>query len=372
MPVTFEVTPHLAREKPPAIHTASPPGFLLGKSIVAFSPSPAGAEVAHSEMANGFLQAVHLAFQHHLALVLKPDHLWFLVVGNLSLFINSHSESARSAFVEHKDGTILEVSAVGVSPEKGPEGRDWGPAVGLLASGALKRSKDGIPGLVVPRFSTTGGVERVAFQIALLDSLRSYYSHRVSSLCGIPSITLLGEREDWHQLAVRVGVLRQHVASSHTELASLRTWFDELLTVLPRFLDVWDPAKKVDRAWRSFYKYESQSGHAAITGWANLFFPFLRPGWNSFSTGQGNLARNPLTHYGRAIADEHFSPRPPEPCDIPGLISVVPFVWRTEQGARHGMELYAGFMHPSYDAAAGTVSPELGWAVVQCAPKQGC
>jgi len=46
--------------------------------------------------------------------------------------------------------------------------------------------------LVTGDFSTTTAVEKAAFQVTLMDAMKSYFTYSVTTLCGIPEITLEG------------------------------------------------------------------------------------------------------------------------------------------------------------------------------------
>ena len=78
---------------------------------------------------------------------------------------------------------------------------DWPSLIGNFASQIDKYTKKGIAKTVTADFTTTGPVERVASQIPLMESVKSYFEYIVDRLaCGIPSITLQGTVEDWQRV----------------------------------------------------------------------------------------------------------------------------------------------------------------------------
>ncbi|OJJ87170.1 uncharacterized protein ASPGLDRAFT_55651 [Aspergillus glaucus CBS 516.65] len=56
---------------------------------------------------------------------------------------------------------------------------------------------------IMPLFSTTTDSDKVAASILIMGSLQKYFSCKISVCCGTPSITLLGNREDWEQLVAK-------------------------------------------------------------------------------------------------------------------------------------------------------------------------
>lgn len=56
----------------------------------------------------------------------------------------------------------------------------------------------------MPSFSTTTDSDKVVAATLMMDSLQKYFSYKMSLCCGISSVTLLGNREDWEQLVTKL------------------------------------------------------------------------------------------------------------------------------------------------------------------------
>ncbi|WP_438015431.1 DUF4419 domain-containing protein [Sorangium sp. So ce315] len=191
-------------------------------------------------------------------------------------------------------------------------------------------ARAGAPGHVGD-FSTTGPCERAASEIALLDAMNGYFEYTLSSLCGIPAITLEGTAEDYRSIRRRVQALSEY---------ELSWWTEALLPIVDQFIEAIEG--RIDVAfWRSIFKRHEESGGPFITGWINAFFPYLE--------------RNGALHVNRAVdamAEQH----------VPSGLSVVPFTW-IDRARQHRMEFLAGFMGISQDEDTLALRPAIGWAV---------
>ena len=95
------------------------------------------------------------------------------------------------------------------------------------------------------------------------------------TLCGIPSITLLGEKSDYESLLARLGKLSTFGQEPHT--------LSRLLTpILSHFVNVFD-APPVLEFWSKICHYMGGSGGPYISGWITAFCI-----WNTNGIWQGH------------------------------------------------------------------------------------
>jgi hypothetical protein len=102
----------------------------------------------------------------------------------------------------------------------------------------------------------------------MMASMQKYFSYySCAFICGIPSVTLLGEKADYELILRRLEKFRSYGEET--------TLFAELLTpVLKRFILSFDEPEsaEVRDFWnRIFSKYNMGSGADNITGWINAF-----------------------------------------------------------------------------------------------------
>ena len=133
------------------------------------------------------LEAVHRAYADHRPLVLSPDHVWLTIAQGFAAHVNANAERLRPLLVTHAGRARLAIAVEPADlPDRSPE-NDWPRVVIGPLSEALGRCiASDLHALLVPTFSTTGPLERTAFQVALLEAHQPYYAYVMRFVRGIP------------------------------------------------------------------------------------------------------------------------------------------------------------------------------------------
>lgn len=150
-------------------------------------------------------------------------------LSQLSFFINAHVEELRSLFVAHEGQKELEVKEDGNIHTV-----DLGKLVVRMTDMIEQNVVD--PELrtwIMPSFSTTTNSDKVVASILMMGSLQKYFSYKMSVCCEIPSVTLLGNRDDWEQLVAKIDKISK-LGKEPTTFARF------LLPVLERFVVTFD------------------------------------------------------------------------------------------------------------------------------------
>ncbi|MDI1448266.1 DUF4419 domain-containing protein [Polyangium sp. 6x1] len=289
-----------------------------------------------SEGMHPFLQAVAFAYAEHRPLTLAPDDVWLCLVQGLALHVNDNAEALRERFVRHQGKKDI---IVALAEEPGQDVEAWRGAIDALTAGVAEevgKKRD----LFVAGFSTTGPIERTAFQIALLDTLQHYFEYSFFVICGIPSITLLGTPADWRDLRKRAAVLGEF---------GLAAWTAVVLDILDQFVAASEGDVDVE-FWQSIYKETvlRPSGEEVcggdtpvVTGWINVLL--------------STACTAPLSTWMKhESGNEHTS--------FTTGLSVAPFVKRAEEQTV-AMELVGGFVGIAQDPATLALRPAIGWFV---------
>ncbi|MFZ4858594.1 MAG: DUF4419 domain-containing protein [Desulfuromonadaceae bacterium] len=214
-----------------------------------------------------FVQAVYSAFNEHRPLTLSPDMVWLLIAQGFAQHVNNNSEALRKKFVKHDGKKVIEVRRDDFI--KGKPDNPWEQVFPEFTNGIKKHVGPDLHNVVVASFSTTGNIEKAAFEITLMDSMKSYFEYRLNTLCGIPFVTLEGTPEDWRLIIEKAKALRQF---------ELDWWIDELVPVLEQFARA--SQGKVDAAfWNGMFKYIPPRGASGtvsyVNGWIVKFFPYI-------------------------------------------------------------------------------------------------
>jgi Domain of unknown function (DUF4419) len=305
-----------------------------------------------------FLAAVAQAYADHRPLVLSPDVVWLLIAQGAAAHINANAEELRAGFVRHAGQRELRV----VRPDFccGSPENPWPEVFSAFSEGVARHVGPETHAFFVPSFSTTGPVERAAFEVTLLDAMRAYFRYSICFVCGIPEITLEGTTADWRELASR---------AERLDSFGLGRWRMMLRPVLQQFIRA--AQGNIDTGfWRSIYRrtpptcdFSRPRTTPEVTGWIVLFFPYLRdrsgrppvpaPWMGLGASGEGWFAGSDLG----------FSTR-----DAGSGVSVAPFGLELPGGECREMEFLAGFLGVAQDPRTLALRPEIGWAVRQAPP----
>lgn len=151
------------------------------------------------ELSNhGFISALVTARSEHLPLVLKPDHIWQLVLQGITAHVDADPEAARKRFVDFDGKKTLEIRHDDFV--KGSAANDWGGAVEDIAGLLDSHVKPAPREVFGVRFSTTSRGEQLCSGLSAMAMCKHYFDYRVRTFCGFPTVTLLGSLEDWRWL----------------------------------------------------------------------------------------------------------------------------------------------------------------------------
>lgn len=338
MSVTFRVSDVAVGEpdKSAKLDVSSRIKKALNIDVEAWGTNHGSDLLAGAQWMNGFLRAIHTAFAGHYPLVLSPDDVWTAVAQGFAAHVNANADTLRRRFVAHEGRALIEIEPPNF--EKGSPRNDWMGAFSELSERIAEHigtKRD----LLVGAFSTTGPIAKAASEIALMDAMKAYFVFGVKTLCGIPTITLLGTPDDWKQIRRRARVLSEFDCA---------VWVESLVEVLDEFVAA-SEGRQDREFWESLYKIGGGSGGPYVTGAVNVFYPYL-----------ADSRRNAAAVSWRDRASS--SKAAPTAERLPSGICSVPFTW-TCRGSAHPMRFLGGFMGATQDATTLAVRPVLGWAV---------
>ncbi|KAF4618851.1 hypothetical protein D9613_009769 [Agrocybe pediades] len=294
MPVTFKVAHHGSTRVNPSSHPLKNANELLAETwgkngtktrIKEFLQSsfvkPDFSKITPSH--NGFVNTVIDAYSKHYRLVLRPDDVWIAILGQLNFYINAHAEELRSHFVEHEGKKELKITTVGTRYTV-----DFGNIAQqmtfLLDENVVDKD---LKDWILPNFSTTIDSDTVTCAVMMMSTLKAYFNYSADLVCGIPSVTLEGDRSDWAKILERVDKL-------DTFGEEPTAWANLLRPILRRFVGAFD-GKPDTKFWGKVCHYsEMGSGTTILSGWITAFCV-----WTSRGRWQGPK-----------LSADHWSPEP--------------------------------------------------------------
>ena len=283
-----------------------------------------------------FLLSVHYAFSSHRPLIIKPDHIWLLIVQGFATYVDNNQKKLRSMFVKHKGKAKLKVRRDDFI--KGNKNNPWEEVFPEFCKQIGAHIGTQNLALITAKFSTTTPVEQAAFQITLMDAMKHYFEYHCYTLCGIPAITLEGTPQDWKNLLIRARKLKKY---------KLDWWIKSLEPILQEFINA-SEGNINKMFWKSIYKELNGSGGASMRGWISKFFPYIVD-----SSGEANII-NPIFKYNYIRLRLN---------NFPYGISRAPFTWHylTKE---FKMEFLAGFIGVSHHKKTDRLKAEIGWVIL--------
>ncbi|MBP5376099.1 MAG: DUF4419 domain-containing protein [Bacteroidaceae bacterium] len=292
---------------------------------------------------DNFFKCIVQAFADHRSLVLSPDMVWLLIGQGFSRYVNAHSEELRDKLVSHQGKMVLKVEKDNdvLNPAKG----DWAQLLNDFSSLVAENTKGEVADMMTANFSTTGMDERIASQITLMETVKTYFDlWNVALSCGIPTITLEGTSEDWQKVREKARGLSKY---------GLEKWSNELDPILAEFVKA-SEGKPNQAFWENMVmkyrvdKFKSNKlcgGYVPnettrLDGWFLKFFP------NEHGYTQGDIlyTESMPTEMARGnFKQEYIDP-------VTGAsMMVVP------------VQLWAGFVGVQVDEKTGALTPRIGW-----------
>ncbi|KAF2470975.1 uncharacterized protein BDR25DRAFT_303549 [Lindgomyces ingoldianus] len=172
---------------------------------------------------DSFVRGTIDAWGQHQHLVIRPEEVWFSVLAQMNFYMSKNSEALRNLFVDHDGKEEILV-----------EDYTWELVLGRFQYEIQKRVKT--PWLldwIRPNFTTTTETDIMTANVLMMGLMQAYFEFVGGIICGLPSVTLLGEKKDWEKLLVKL----DHLTDFGTEPVA---YAKQLRPILSRFVRTFD------------------------------------------------------------------------------------------------------------------------------------
>lgn len=301
-------------------------GYSFKKKLVNVSSSSANDRfVGIRPSTNVFYYSLGLAFSEHYPYELSPDVIWSLILSGVNNHIKVNKEKYQDYF--KIDSNKINQN---IFTEINDSTAFWNRVISSYYDESINKNQK--LKILESTFSTTAEVERIANKVNILSINSNYVKYSLTTLCGIPQVTLTGDKEDWLRLRESYNLLVNEF--------NLEWWSVELLPVLDEFVNVFDGNINKE-FWKGIYKYHNAMESGAIdglNGWVTKFMPYIndrkRVDWNAIIR-----------------LDE-----------IPSSSFKFEFTWNN-QGQEKDLVIISGIMGVKQDSLSMTLKPKMGWGV---------
>lgn len=219
-------------------------------------------EFALHSSPNAFVHGAVEAYSRHYHLVWRPEDVWFAILAQLSSYVNKHAEELRGKFVAHEGKKELEIVVAGTrfTVDNGSMAQKM---TYLLQENVIDPE---LREWIMPAFTTTTKTDEAVASILMMGTLQKYFEYSFAYMCGIPSVTLLGEKADWETMLARLEKL-------NTFGTEAEQWYRLLKPVLSRFVQTFDApdSNDVSSFWGKIIHRQGGSGIDTLSGWITAF-----------------------------------------------------------------------------------------------------
>ncbi|CAG8303347.1 unnamed protein product [Penicillium salamii] len=273
MPVTIRVTDYAPSrwrgDRVSGLKSIFKDGDMDPESLLESSLTKASFDASHISLSpNGFVCAVLEAYNHRHNLILRPQDVWFAILSQIGMFNIRDNESDLQSPREKIPHEKKKVVSVTVGRRKS---FDCGEMTSLMTDQFKHALPDSwgedLEEWYKPPFASATHSDKMVGSLLTMGNMQKYCDYAVSRTCGIPSVTLLGEREDWVNLFTKV----EAIPWAGDEVAK----FSNILQpVLDRLITSFEEPKssEVQRLWaRCVHGRGDGSWATQLTGWITVF-----------------------------------------------------------------------------------------------------
>jgi hypothetical protein len=313
---------------------------------------------------DSFIRGAIQAWGEHLHLVIRPEEVWFTILVQMNFYMNAHAEDIRSMFVDHEGQEVIYV-----------EDLTWYDVLRRFKDEIQARVKtDWLLDWIMPSFTTSTENDVMTANILMMGLTKAFFKFEGGIICGLPSVTLLGEQADWEALLAKLDRLPEFGSEPEAFKARLKP-------ILTRFVSSYADPDSDDT--KSFWNQivSTREGHICggppyyVSGWITGFYFWDEKG-EPFARNEADLTLDDITYPSLDLTH-----------NVPVGYARVPFIMRdfnnTERyeayvlagtlgkqvttGAPEGYQsalerVGAGGDGEIYDAAAhGTLKPLSSW-----------
>ncbi|RAL02834.1 DUF4419 domain-containing protein [Aspergillus ibericus CBS 121593] len=205
---------------------------------------------------HGFVQAIYNAYRTSHHLTIRPEDIWFSILSQLNVYFNAHPQ-ALPHFFDRKLRSAT--PALDLSADDGD--------VAIYMERALARhiTHPDLRAWALPSFSTTTRNDRVVATALMLGDVKRCSLDEKLMECNIPSVTLLGEREDWGALLHKLNMIEIWGGPLKGFVISLRP-------ILRRFVTSFDGnTSEVTYFWKCCLRENHPREYFMLAGWITAF-----------------------------------------------------------------------------------------------------
>lgn len=214
------------------------------------------------ESSDSLVRGAIEAWGQHQSLVLRPDEVWFEILAQLNFYMTAHAEDVRHLFVDHEGKEEIQVWRL-----------SWHDVIAAFGGEIQQRVKtDWLLDWIMPSFTTSDDNDSLTATVLMMGLMQHYFEFSGGITCGLPEVTLLGERDDWVKLLGKLDRLKEWGEEP-------ADYAERLRPILTRFVNTWDEleSEEIKAFWKNIVRSQRLVSCGAgpadysISGWITGF-----------------------------------------------------------------------------------------------------
>jgi hypothetical protein len=220
---------------------------------------------------DGFVRGTIEAWAQHQHLVIRPDDVWFTILTQMNFYMtkNGDKPEIREVFVSHEGKEKIFVAADTLE----------GGVIQFQYEIQKRVKTEWLLEWIQPNFSTSTPADGMTANVLMMGLMRHYFEYYDCVTCGIPSITLKGEKADWERLLSKL--------NRFAEFGREPSFYaDALRPILTRFVKTFEDPTNPDirKFWSQIVSAEFSGDCGGppfeVTGWI-VGFHYWKPNGNA-------------------------------------------------------------------------------------------
>ena len=307
---------------------------------------------------HSMVDALSIAYSQHRPITISPDMVWLMLMQGFGIHINENSESLRKKIVNFSGKKNLDVEVSKSFDMK--SSFDWSNVIFNLQGQIKDNVGENLMKIANSRFSTTTLNEDLAYNIALMNSMSSYFNYSITLMCGIPEITLEGTIEDWQRIDSTAMELKKY---------NLNWWLQDLEPILREFVKA-RSGNINQKFWSNIFELKRKSAGCYtvdyLNGWILKFFPYISVNGSYMKNPViGKKEGNELPKDGKQKAN-YVSSSNIKFENIPtGISKANVLVANKRDNTYTTCYLLSGFVGIAEDSITNYLKPEISWGVTE-------
>ena len=301
-------------------------------------------ELFYNKGKTSLIQGLVLAYKKHYPITISPDMIWILIGQGFSRFMDKHHELVRERFVNFSDKKDLNVERLAYSPYTSTK-EVWDGTVKEFVQKIENNVGKEVIDTLECNFSITTPVTQVTCEVAIMSTMKHYFTYRVLMAgCGISAINLEGSVQDWEKIKGKLEFLSKK---------ALNWWTKHLIPIIDNIIltkKYYNSHGKLNNELIEFWK-----GMIRLKGRGDMYEPHMINGW--IVKFIPNLEKDVPSLYEEIRED-----------DVPDQIISCPMelTWLATYGTKIDFtcSLASGFYGMVQDKQTFAVRPVIGYAIV--------